>query len=296
MAIYYLQMKTFGRSAGNRATSAAAYRAGERIRDERTGRLYNHTRRDDVLHKEIVLPAQVASAGAAMDWARDRERLWNAAEHAETRANARVAREYAVALPVELAPPQRLALVRAFAQDLADRYRFAVDFAIHSPRNDPRNFHAHLLATTREVGPEGFGAKTSLDVSGAARERRGLPTTVQELIRVRERWATLTNQALQAAHVDARVSHLSYAAQGIARVPGKHLGRPAPSPVSPDSHAPRTPANALEMLEHLQAQARDNWLELRRRAGAAQGAAARADSPRQQQSEDLPGSELSGGG
>jgi len=64
-----------------------------------------------------------------MAWARDRASLWNAAESAETRKNARVAREYLVALPVELSPPQRLELVRGFSQELSDRYGFAVDFA-----------------------------------------------------------------------------------------------------------------------------------------------------------------------
>src|ERR1700719_614089 len=43
--------------------------------------------------------------------------------------NARVAREYLVALPVELSPPQRLELVRSFSRELTERYGFAVDFA-----------------------------------------------------------------------------------------------------------------------------------------------------------------------
>src|SRR5579863_6478066 len=77
--------------------------------------------------------------------------------------NARVAREYLVALPAELSPPQRLSLVRSFSRELTDRYGFAVDFAIHAPRDfpgsDPRNYHAHLLATTRDITREGLGAK-----------------------------------------------------------------------------------------------------------------------------------------
>ena len=54
MAIYYLNMKTFGRGGGSSAVNAAAYRSGERIRDERTGRTYDHSARQDVMHKEIV--------------------------------------------------------------------------------------------------------------------------------------------------------------------------------------------------------------------------------------------------
>ena len=78
MAIYFLNMKTFGRSNGSSAASAAAYRAGERIRDERTGKTYDHSERQDVMHKEIVLPGKFADDDMA--WARDRASLWNAAE------------------------------------------------------------------------------------------------------------------------------------------------------------------------------------------------------------------------
>ena len=100
-----------------------------------------------------------------MGWARDRATLWNAAEAAEKQRNSRVAREYQVALPPELTPSQRLELARTLSRELADRYNVAVDLAVHDPRpgGDPRNFHAHLLTTTREITPTGLGAKTGLD-------------------------------------------------------------------------------------------------------------------------------------
>jgi ATP-dependent exoDNAse (exonuclease V) alpha subunit len=219
MAIYYLNVKTFGRSAGGRATSAAAYRAGERIVDERSGRVFDHSQRTDVMHNEIVLPSTLVAAD--MSWLHDRSVLWNAAEHAEPRKNARVAREYLVALPHEMTPAQRLKLVQGFSQELADLHGFAVDIAIHAPRpyNDPRNYHAHLLTTTREVLPTGLGAKTDLDISDSERRRRGLGSSLKELLAVRERWATLTNEALRQTNVRARVDHRSLQAQGIDREP-----------------------------------------------------------------------------
>src|SRR5882724_11271064 len=201
MAVYFLNLKTFGRSGGSSAVSAAAYRAGERIHDERSGRTYDHTDRRDVLHREIMLPGSFE--GADMDWARNRSQLWNAAERAETRINARVAREYLVALPVELDPEQRLDLVRGFSRELVERYRFALDLAVHAPRDfpgsDPRNFHAHLLATTREVTREGLGAKTTLELRDSVRAERGLQPAIHELLYVRERWAAVTNEALRDA-------------------------------------------------------------------------------------------------
>ncbi len=219
MAQFYLQISSIARAAGRRATAAAAYRSGERIRDERTAEVINFSSRRDVLHTEIFLPSQFAAVEAA--WARNRERLWNTAEHAEKRHNSRVAREYQVTLPVELDSARRIVLARAFAQEMADRYKVAVDLAVHEPRadGDARNFHAHLLTTTREVTPTGLGAKVGLDMPPQERRRRGLSDHRQEYVNVRERWAILTNAALREANIDARVDHRSLAAQNIDRVP-----------------------------------------------------------------------------
>jgi hypothetical protein len=225
MAIFRLEITSVGRSTGRTATSAAAYRAGERIRDERTGALYDHSKRADVLHKEIFLPTRLDQLGAAMEWARDRATLWNTAEKAEVRNDSRVAREYQVALPPELSPEQRVTLARTFSREIADRYNVAVDLAIHAPRpeGDPRNFHAHLLATTREVTADGLGPKTGLDRRGETRAELGLPKAREEFTNLRARWAELTNEALREAHIEARVDHRSLEAQGIDREPRPYL-------------------------------------------------------------------------
>ena len=217
--MFFMQISSVARGAGRRATAAAAYRAGERIRDERSGALINYGRRRDVLHTEIFLPGQFD--GLPVSWARNRQKLWNTAEHVEKRHNARVAREYQVSLPAELNAGQRIALARAFSRHLAERYKVAVDLAVHEPRpgGDPRNFHAHLLTTTREVTPAGLGAKAGLDLQALERRRRELPDHRQEYLILRERWATFVNEALREANVAARVDHRSLAAQGIDREP-----------------------------------------------------------------------------
>jgi hypothetical protein len=223
MAMFRLQINSIARGAGRRATAAAAYRSGERIRDERSGELHNYTRRRDVAHTEVFLPSQFD--GVSIPWARNREMLWNTAEHAEKRYNARVAREYEVTLPVELDTAQRVSLARAFSREIAERYKVAVDLSVHDPRpdGDPRNFHAHLLTTTREVTPMGLGAKAGLDLSAKERRRRELPDHRNEFVNIRERWAMLTNEALQAANIATRVDHRSLAAQGIEREPLPHI-------------------------------------------------------------------------
>lgn len=201
MASYHLAVKTISRSAGRSATAAAAYRAGAEIADLREGVVHDYTRRSGVDHTEIVLPSD------APIWASDRAALWNAAEVAETRKNSTVAREFEIALPVELSADLRRDLVLEFAREISDRHKVAVDVAIHAPgqEGDNRNHHAHLLLTTRQLGPDGLGAKTrELDVKASG-----------EVEHWRERWAVMQNAALERAGSLERVDHRSHAARGI---------------------------------------------------------------------------------
>lgn len=212
MAIYHLSVKAISRSTGRSATAAAAYRAGCKIADERTGELHDYTRKRGVESADLILP------DGAPEWASHRPRLWNAAELAEKRKDACVAREFEVALPSELSPAERRRLAVDFAKGMANREGCAVDVAIHAPgrEGDNRNFHAHILRTTRKVEADGLGAK--LDTEKAGRKR------VDDLEAVRTLWANLTNERLRENGIDAQVDHRSLKAQGIEREPTQHLG------------------------------------------------------------------------
>jgi MobA/MobL family len=109
-----------------------------------------------VLHRELVLPQDSPA------WARQRERLWNAAETPETRKNSTVAREFEIALPSELKASERARLAVDFARAISIKHRCAVDVSVHRPGRggDTRNHHAHLLCTTRRLGANGFTEKT----------------------------------------------------------------------------------------------------------------------------------------
>ena len=219
MAIFHLTVKTHARSTGASAVAAAAYRSQERLVDERTGETHDYSRRGDVDSAEIHAPA------AAPEWARDRSRLWNAAEAAEKRKDARVAREVVVALPRELNGDQRRDLVRGFvAQEFTGRGMVA-DVAYHEGHGE--NPHAHILLTTRKVGPDGFGAKDRT-------------WNDRDLVKTwREQWADQTNRALAHAGRPERVDHRSLeaqhqaaldrgdsaAAERLNRSPNVHLGK-----------------------------------------------------------------------
>ena len=225
MPLYLLHVEPFSRARGANVTMAAAYRAGERIRDERRKRFYNHVDRDDVVYKDIILPSKF-SRDATVNWARDRSTLWNAVE-STNRRNARLGREVMVVLPPELTPAQRAQLVRRFSQELADRYQNAVDTTIHLPRPsaDDRHHHAHLLLTPREITPQGLGRRITCELSGVERHARGLGPCKQDLMFVRKRWAEVTNEALSDAGLTARVDHRGFKARGINREPVPRIPR-----------------------------------------------------------------------
>lgn len=210
MASFHLSVKTVGRSAGRSATAAAAYRSGDKIRDEQTGEIHDYRRKAGVESADLILPA------GSPDWANDRGQLWNAAEVSEKRKNSTVAREFEIALPSELSPDERRQLAHDFAREIVERHGCAADVAIHAPgeKGDNRNHHAHILCTTRRLTPDGFGEKTrELDEKKSG-----------EVDRWRERFAQLQNRSLERAGVAQRVDHRTLEAQGVDRVPTVHLG------------------------------------------------------------------------
>lgn len=210
MASFHLSVKTVSRSAGRSATAAAAYRAGERIADQRTGLVHDYTRKGGVNLAQIVLPPD------APEWAGDRSKLWNAAESAENRKNSVVAREFEVALPAELPAKWREALALDFARELSQEHKVAADVSVHEPNRegDQRNHHAHILLTTRRLTADGLAGKTrELDDRSTGKVGQW-----------RERWAELQNERLRDFGRDERVDHRSLKAQGKDRPAEVHLG------------------------------------------------------------------------
>jgi len=207
MAIYHLSVKTISRAKGRSATASAAYRSAEKIKDELTGKTFDYAKKQGVLHSELVLPK------GAPNW--NRSELWNAAEQSETRKNSTVAREFVIALPAELSEDQRKGLAKEFAEELVSKHSFAADLCIHEPNKegDDRNYHAHILCSTRRLEPTGFTEKT-----------RELDGGYKEVEAWRERFAEIQNKHLEIAGIESRVDHRSLKDQGIDREPTRHKG------------------------------------------------------------------------
>lgn len=228
MAIYHANVKTFSRAKGHSSIAAAAYRAGLLLEDTRTGQRHDYRRRDGVVETRCIIPDH------APDWALVPAALWTEAEAAERRKDSTIAREFEFALPHELDDDQRSSLALAVARALVDRYGFAAQASIHSPGSKGgMNWHVHILATTRRLGPDGFLDKT--------RELDGGPAGRAEVEWIRELVAATTNAHLEAANLDVRVDHRSLKAQAddalargdlvaaavLSRAPTRHLGKDA---------------------------------------------------------------------
>lgn len=198
MADYHLSAKIIGRSSGRSATAAAAYRAAERIFDRRTGIEHDYSRKRGVVRSEVLLPRD------APELYRDRGELWNAVEAAEARSNSRLSREFELA--------------RGWAERELVSRGMCADVCTHD-RGDG-NPHAHIMCTTREAGPDGFGAKNR-DWNDKAL-----------LVDLRKSWERDQNAALERAYERDRtperdrayVDCRSYAARGIDREPTRHEG------------------------------------------------------------------------
>ena len=218
MAIYHLSTKPVKRSSGRSATASSAYRAGVELTDERTGTKHDYTKRGGVVTADCFAIQNNQKVSLS------RGELWNKAEQAENRKDARTAREIVINLPHELDKDARTKLVDDFAKQLAEKYSCGVDYAIHLPdkQGDQRNHHAHILMTTRAIeidknGDFDLTNKTSLELSNAKLKELNLPKTQEQIKALRAEWAELTNERLAEHGIDERIDHRTLEEQGIDR-------------------------------------------------------------------------------
>lgn len=235
MAIFHLSTKPISRSSGRSSTASAAYRSACEIVDNRTGLKHDYSKK-----RGVIFSMAVDKNGVDLD----RSELWNLAEKSENRKDARTAREWVVAIPAALVTEIRdcennikidsekgVLAVLDFAYHLANEYNVGVDVAIHAPdtAGDNRNYHAHIMTTTRELSQTenglALGAKTSLEWSNTKRKNENLGTTTADEIKtIRARWEQIANTHLENAGRDERIDHRSFRERGLNIEPTIKLG------------------------------------------------------------------------
>lgn len=242
MAIYHCSIKIISRSSGRSAIGASAYRAGEKLLDKETGIEHDYTKKQGIVHSQIMLPIH-----APREY-KDRQTLWSEVQKIESASNAQLAREFEIALPKELNLPQSRTLIQNFCRDLV-KEGMCVDLAIHDKGDGNR--HAHIMATTRAIKENGQWA--TKEKKNYARDENGEriplidPTTGKQKVdsRNRKQWKRITTEANDwnkrekveqwrenwAKHCNrylkthnVQIDHRSYKRQGIEKIPTIHEG------------------------------------------------------------------------
>ena len=231
MAIFHMSFSNISAGKGRSAIASAAYRSGEKLFDDKEGRSYFYAR--PVMPESFILTPKNAPK-----WANDRQKLWNEVEKKDRKANSRYAKEFNVALPVELANEEQKALITKFVQETFVDKGMVADVAIH--RDHEENPHAHVMLTNRPFNPDGsWGLKSKtqyvldkngkqlLTKNGNPKQRKiwlvdwDKPGKVEEW---RHAWAEEVNSLFQAKGMPERISEKSYEEQGIEKTPTKHEG------------------------------------------------------------------------
>ncbi|MCF1426144.1 MobQ family relaxase [Lactiplantibacillus plantarum] len=232
MAIFHMSFSNISAGKGRSAIASAAYRSGEKLFDDKEGQHYFYAR--SVMPYSFILTPKNAPA-----WASDREKLWNEVERKDRRANSRYAKEFNVALPVELsADEQKELLIKYVQENFVDKGMVA-DVAIHRDHAD--NPHAHVMLTNRPFNPDGTwgikskkqyildenGNKTYTGTSKYPKSRKILMVDwdkKEKIIEWRHNWAVSVNQVLEQKNIPDRISEKSFIEQGIDDTPTQHEG------------------------------------------------------------------------
>lgn len=220
MAIFHLNESNISRSDGRSAVACAAYRACEKLEDQTYGKTQDYTRKKGLEYKSIYAPEHTNEKML------DRQTLWNEVEKKEFNANgsmkenARLAKEYICALPHELTDRERIKIVDDFCKDFVKKHNVIVDACIHAPHDnddetDNKNFHVHIMFTTRVVNEKG----------GLGKKQRTFNDKGPEILKdSRATFANVVNTALEKAGQDARVDHRSYKERGLSLEATTHEG------------------------------------------------------------------------
>ncbi|AYM20025.1 conjugal transfer protein TraA (plasmid) [Agrobacterium tumefaciens] len=234
MAIAHFSASIVSRGSGRSVVLSAAYRHCAKMEFEREARTIDYTRKQGLLHEEFVLPAN------APEWARsliaDRsvsgavEAFWNKVETFEKRADAQLARDLTIALPLELSAEQNIALVRDFVENHILAKGMVADWVYHE---NPGNPHIHLMTTLRPLSDESFGSKKVAVIGEDGQPVRTKSGKIlyelwagstDDFNVLRDGWFERLNHHLALGGIDLKIDGRSYEKQGINLEPTIHLG------------------------------------------------------------------------
>jgi Ti-type conjugative transfer relaxase TraA len=234
VAITHFTPQIISRAEGRSAVAAAAYRHCARMEIAREGRSADFSNKPDLAHAEFSVPtdapAWVKTIVTDLRPAQCSEAFWNRLEAFEKRADAQLAKEFVLALPVELTIEQNVALMRDFIAAEITARGLVADWVLHDAKGNP---HAHLMTSLRPLTVEGFGAKRITMLDGDDRPARTPAGQIRyqlwagdkaDFLKLRDAWYATQNRHLAQHGHDVRVDGRSYAERGVDLEPTPHIG------------------------------------------------------------------------
>ncbi|HET9776751.1 MAG TPA: MobA/MobL family protein [Gemmatimonadaceae bacterium] len=222
-----------GRAKGGRGSIHLSFRSGSRASGASGASSHDYITREGEYSGPERDPAIHTESGHMPSWAEEDPReYWDAADLHE-RANGRLFVAADFALPRELSTEDQIELARRFAREMTDQERLPYTLAIHrggDGEGHAHNPHAHLMfSERRNDGIERSEKDWFRRADSDQPDRGGTPKSrtfhgSHWVEHSRERWAAMTNEALERAGRAERVDHRSYERQGIDREPGRHYG------------------------------------------------------------------------
>lgn len=245
MAIYHLEMKKISRSKGQNSLAKLAYISGFKVKNQRTNRMYNYSRKERVIGTYLAPPDGLNPAY------KNPEAFFNHLEKTESSSTACTAREIVGALPRETTYEENLQIISDFAKPFRDRGYYCF-IAIHGGNN----LHFHLEVGNRPIDPKTGDFQKVKTKKVFERDSRGNkiplidPETGKQKVRVRKghgeeklwkrktvesnwidtkeclfecrsHWADCCNRYLEP---DQQIDHRSNPERGIDRMPTIHEG------------------------------------------------------------------------
>ena len=235
MADYHFHVQRVKRSAGKSVVAAAAYRAGEKLKDDYYGLIHDYSKKE-VIKSGIFLPSH------APPRLQDRETLWNEVEKVEKHPAAQLAYSFDFSLQNEFTMEENIELAERFIKEQFVDRGMICDYAIHNPHRDGNvpNPHVHVLCPIRPLNKNGeWGNKRrrvyALDEDGnRIRDENGDYVFTGEYItdwdspetleKWRQAWAEYNNRLFEEKKLECRIDHRSFERQGIDQIPTIHEG------------------------------------------------------------------------
>lgn len=234
MAIAHFSASIVSRGSGRSVVLSAAYRHCAKMEFEREARTIDYTRKQGLLHEEFLLPVDapkwVRSLIADRSVSGGSEAFWNKVEAFEKRADAQLARDLTIALPLELSAEQNIALVRDFVERHILAKGMVADWVYHDNSGNP---HIHLMTTLRPLSDDGFGSKKVAVIGEDGQPVRTKSGKIlyelwagstDDFNVLRDGWFERLNHHLALGGSDIRIDGRSYEKQGIDLEPTIHLG------------------------------------------------------------------------